>query len=347
MSREQPLVVDLSLRAGTDLAGALRDGREAVTDAGARSIVVDLGPRRVLAADAANELLLTHRALHAAGGRCAVVVGPALAAQLSLAHPEGILWAATRRAAIAVLQTDHGPLRARVRTREDIVHISLAGELDITAVPTLAAALNRIVAAAQKRRPVVFELGELAFVDLVGLRALTSAVTRCQLAGAPTHVIGASRQLRRLAKQLGWGERLPGLDNAALGPPAATLLADLEDQFDTGTRAVIATDLGGRVTHWNRAAERLYGWTRAETLGRAITDLTVGPNDQQLADQIMDSVRRTGTWEGTFTVRRKDGRTFSAYVHNDIIENEHGQPIGLLGTSFQQKTTAATDPVRR
>ena len=61
----------------------------------------------------------------------------------------------------------------------------------------------------------------------------------------------------------------------------------------------------------------------------------------------MDCVRRTGTWEGTFTVRRKDGRTFSAYVHNDIIENEHGQPIGLLGTSFQQQTTAATDPVRR
>src|SRR5919107_3816746 len=124
MARERPLVVDLSLRAGSDLAAALREGREAVAEADARSVVVDLGPRRVLAADAANELLLTHRALHAAGGRCAVVVGPALAAQLSLAHPEGILWVATRRAALAVLQTDHGPLRARVRTCEDSVHLS-------------------------------------------------------------------------------------------------------------------------------------------------------------------------------------------------------------------------------
>src|SRR3954451_5766863 len=126
MSREQPLVLDLALRAGSDLAAALREAREAVTDAGACSVVVDLGPRRVLATDAADELLLTHRALHAAGGRCAVVVNPALAAQFSLAHPEGILWAATRRAALAVLQSDHGPLRARVRVREDIVHISLA-----------------------------------------------------------------------------------------------------------------------------------------------------------------------------------------------------------------------------
>jgi hypothetical protein len=127
MSREQPLVVDLSRRAGSDLAAALREEREAVTDAGARSIVVDLGPRRVLDADAANELLLTHRALHAAGGRCAVVVGPALAAQLSLAHPEGILWAATRGAALGVLRTDHRPLRARVRTQQDSLHVSLVG----------------------------------------------------------------------------------------------------------------------------------------------------------------------------------------------------------------------------
>src|SRR4051794_14331917 len=213
MSCEPPLVVDLSLRAGSDLAAALREAREALADAGARSIVVDLGPRRVLAAEAIKELLLTHRAVHAAGGRCALVVAPALAAQLSLAHPEGILWAATRRAALAVLRCDHRPLRARLRRRHDSVQLCLAGELDITTVPALAAALQPIVAAAHSRRPILFELSELAFVDLVGLRALTSAVTRCQLAGAPTRVTGASTQLRRLANQLGWSKRLPGLDD--------------------------------------------------------------------------------------------------------------------------------------
>ena len=49
----------------------------------------------------------------------------------------------------------------------------------------------------------------------------------------------------------------------------------------------------------------------------------------------MDSVRRTGAWKGDFNVRRKDGRTFIAHVHNSIIEDEHGQPIGLLGTSIK------------
>jgi anti-anti-sigma factor len=349
MRRERPVIVDLSLRAGADLAAALRDRREAVADAYARSVVLDLGPRRQLPADAAGELILLHRALRAAGGRCAVVVGPALAAQLSLAYPEGILWAATRSAAIAALRTDQRRLRGRVRTRGQTVYLNLAGELDMETVPVIAAALRRIVAAAQRRRPVVVELSELTFVDLVGLRTLTTAIVRCQLAGAPTRVVGARAQLRKLADQLGWSEQLPGLDDATVGPRASEVLAELDDQFDTGAQAVIATDLAGRVTHWNRAAERLYGWTRAEVLGRAITDLTVGPDDQQLADQIMDSVRRTGTWEGTFTVRRKDGRTFTAHVHDTIMEDEHGQPIGLLGTSIEasEPTDAVADRALR
>src|SRR4051794_22020869 len=156
MSRERPVIVELSLRAGSDLAAALRERREAVTEAGAPSVVIDLGPRRVLAAEAVDELILTHRALHAAGGRCAVVVGPPLAAQLALPSPEGILWAASRRAALAVLSTTRFPARARVRTRGNTVRLSLAGELDIAAVPAVAAALSRIVAAAQRRRQIVF-----------------------------------------------------------------------------------------------------------------------------------------------------------------------------------------------
>src|SRR3954462_8871657 len=85
------------------------------------------GPRRVLPADAVGELILTHRASREAGGRCAVVVGPALAAQLSLAYPEGILWAATRSAAISALRTAQPHLRARVRTRGEAVPLHLAG----------------------------------------------------------------------------------------------------------------------------------------------------------------------------------------------------------------------------
>ncbi|MFY0538063.1 PAS domain-containing protein [Nannocystis pusilla] len=37
--------------------------------------------------------------------------------------------------------------------------------------------------------------------------------------------------------------------------------------------AVIALDEAERVTFWNRAAERMYGWTAAEALGRTLPEL--------------------------------------------------------------------------
>ncbi|MBN1814130.1 MAG: PAS domain-containing protein, partial [Anaerolineae bacterium] len=38
--------------------------------------------------------------------------------------------------------------------------------------------------------------------------------------------------------------------------------------LDAVGQAVVATDLGGGITYWNRAAEDLYGWTAEEVLGR-------------------------------------------------------------------------------
>ena len=41
--------------------------------------------------------------------------------------------------------------------------------------------------------------------------------------------------------------------------------------LENAGEAVIATDLQGQIIYWNRAAEDLYGWAAAETLGRDIS----------------------------------------------------------------------------
>jgi diguanylate cyclase (GGDEF)-like protein/PAS domain S-box-containing protein len=41
--------------------------------------------------------------------------------------------------------------------------------------------------------------------------------------------------------------------------------------------AVISIDAQGRVAHWNRAAERLFGWSPIETIGQPVADLIVPP----------------------------------------------------------------------
>jgi PAS domain S-box-containing protein len=97
--------------------------------------------------------------------------------------------------------------------------------------------------------------------------------------------------------------------------------------------AIIATDMRGKVTHWNEHAERLYGWSREEALGRAITELTVGPGEVAAAEEIMEALRTGGTWEGEFVVRRKDGSTFPAHVTDSLIRDAEGRPVGMVGVS--------------
>src|SRR4051812_34903625 len=50
--------------------------------------------------------------------------------------------------------------------------------------------------------------------------------------------------------------------------------------LDGALDAVIATDRGGTIVGWNRAAETLFGWSRDEVLGRSVCDLVVLPGDR-------------------------------------------------------------------
>ncbi|MDQ2691723.1 MAG: PAS domain S-box protein, partial [Chloroflexota bacterium] len=47
--------------------------------------------------------------------------------------------------------------------------------------------------------------------------------------------------------------------------------------------ATIATNLQGQVIYWNAAAERLYGWTPEEAIGRLVTELTTSEQSQDQA----------------------------------------------------------------
>ena len=62
------------------------------------------------------------------------------------------------------------------------------------------------------------------------------------------------------------------------------------------------------ITYWNRGAEELYGWSRAEAIGSvAHTRMqTVFPSS---LEDLMSEVQRTGRWEGELVHTRRDGTT--------------------------------------
>lgn len=105
-----------------------------------------------------------------------------------------------------------------------------------------------------------------------------------------------------------------------------------EALLEAAGHAVIVTDLGGTVTYLNGAAERLYGWSAEEALGRPITELTVPDMSQELAAEIMASLAAGEVWSGEFTCRRKDGSTFLAMVTDTGLRRD-GELVGVVGVS--------------
>ena len=66
-------------------------------------------------------------------------------------------------------------------------------------------------------------------------------------------------------------------------------------------------DLGGTVVGWNPGAERLFGYTQAEALGRRMEDLVATP---EAREEVRANIRQTlgGEWIRDDRAARPEGR---------------------------------------
>lgn len=109
-----------------------------------------------------------------------------------------------------------------------------------------------------------------------------------------------------------------------------------ESQFqarllNTVGQAVIATDLHGKVTFWNRYAEILYGWPAAEALGRDLIELTCPDGSRQQAAEILRRLKAGQAWFGESVILRRDGATLTALITETPIYDAKQQMIGIIG----------------
>ena len=115
-------------------------------------------------------------------------------------------------------------------------------------------------------------------------------------------------------------------------PPHAPNTTPLFEQssflFDLVTDAIIAKSLDGTITQWNAAAERMFGYSAKEIIGRPST--TLFPSDRlKEAEDILSRVKQGVSIQTFETVRlRKDGRPLDVAVTVSPLKNEMGKIIG-------------------
>jgi PAS domain S-box-containing protein len=94
--------------------------------------------------------------------------------------------------------------------------------------------------------------------------------------------------------------------------------------------AIIAVDLKGRVISWNSAAERMFGWSQAEVMGRP---LPIIPPGQEEASQALDQQTLQGVTLLGLELRRqrRDGSAIDIRLSTSSLYDGAGAMTGIMG----------------
>ena len=99
-------------------------------------------------------------------------------------------------------------------------------------------------------------------------------------------------------------------------------------------QAVVATDPEGQVIFWNSYAEKLYGWTATEAVGRPIGELKTSQFLRDHAHEIHERAAAGESWTGEFLVQGKTGKAFPALLTTSPILDEQGRLLGIVRVSI-------------
>ncbi|MEU0008431.1 PAS domain-containing protein [Streptomyces sp. NPDC006314] len=111
-------------------------------------------------------------------------------------------------------------------------------------------------------------------------------------------------------------------------PGGSDLLAALLDGMDA---ALCAFDAGGVVTHWNREAERILGWTAAEAVGRhGFAGWAVRSADaEEVQARLMSAMTAPGRQVHEFALVTKDGGRVLVRTQSAAVRGPDGKPAGV------------------
>jgi len=114
--------------------------------------------------------------------------------------------------------------------------------------------------------------------------------------------------------------------------------------LDTVAALIVVLDTEGRIVRFNRACERLSGYTAAEVIGKRLWDLFIVPAEMDAVRNVFGQLR-SGQFPNQHRNfwRRRDGRLCLIDWTNTVILDERGDVRYIVGTGIdisERKTTS-------
>ena len=105
----------------------------------------------------------------------------------------------------------------------------------------------------------------------------------------------------------------------------------LEEQaalLDQSRDAIMVHDMDGRISYWNRSAERLYGWSAEAAQHHSVVELLHA--EPAVFLQAKEALLRDGHWTGTLRQRRTNGEIMIVEAHKTLLRDPDGTPRAVL-----------------
>ena len=98
--------------------------------------------------------------------------------------------------------------------------------------------------------------------------------------------------------------------------------------LDIAHDAIHVEDLAGRIIYWNKGAERIYGWSATEAMGRISVEML--HSDSASFKEARTALLAKGEWRGETIKQTKDGREIAVDVRWTLVRDAQGGPKAVL-----------------
>lgn len=113
--------------------------------------------------------------------------------------------------------------------------------------------------------------------------------------------------------------------------------------LDKAQDAIYVRDLEQKIIYWNKGAERLYGWSAEEAMGKRADELfsTDSTARHKEARQI---ILEKGEWMGELSQSTKTGKQIVVESRRNLLHDANGNPksILIINTNITERKRAAT-----